>query len=185
MATRPSQSALSHGSTVLAPSPHYVIIRDIEGNIMRVDQFPALWPMGEMHFLSVSDGQYSVARPVGEVGDFLRPLIKRIIDLIGFATEDDEQQPLRPRSLAGFFKFLYVHQDRIETRPQLVLTLDGYLRAVWRRSRDHRIAARFIDDRGVTFVTFLPDRFRPTRTNHIGGESSIEAFFATIGEEKV
>lgn len=134
--------------------------------------------MSEIHFRSVSDGH-------GDVGEFLRPLIERTIDLIGFANEDDGQQSPRPKSLAGFFKLLYIHRDRIETPPQLVLTLDGHLRAVWRRSKEHRIAVRFIDDKNVAFMAFLPDRFRPTRTVHIGGESSVEAVFDTIGLKKI
>ena len=185
LATRPSQSLLSPDSTVPPPQPHYAIIRSLGGEAMRVDNFPAVWSMSETHLLFVSNDQYTVARPVGDVGEFRRPLVERIIELIGFAKEDDEQQAPRQRSLEGFVKLLYVHQDRIKTRPQLVLTLDGHLRAVWRRSKDHRIAMRFIDDKNVAFVTFLPDSFRPSRTNHIGGESSIEAVFETIGLKEI
>ena len=114
-----------------------------------------------------------------KVDGFLRPLTQRIVELVHLASEDDEQAALRPKSLEGFCRFLSLHGERIESRPQLVLTLDGYLRAVWRKGKGHRIALRFIDDKRLAFVTFLPDSFRPTQTNHIGGESSIEAVFET------
>ena len=115
-----------------------------------------------------------------KVDGFLRPLIQRIVELGHLASEDDEQEALRPKSLEGFCRFLSLHGERIESRPQLVLTLDGYLRAVWRKGKGHRIALRFIDDKRLAFVTFLPDSFRPTQTNHVGGESSIEAVFDTM-----
>ena len=81
------------------------------------------------------------------VDGFLRPLNQRIAELACLASEDDEQEAFRPKSLEGFCRFLSLHGERIESRPQLVLTLDGYLRAVWRKGKGHRIALRFIDDK--------------------------------------
>lgn len=131
----------------------------------------------------MSNGQIAVARPVGDVDDFSLPLIQRIAELIGLAAEDDEQEALRPQSLEGFFKFLSIHREHIESRPELVLTLEGCLRAVWRKGKGHRIALRFIDDKRIFFVTSLPDSSRPTQTNYVSGESSIDAILGTVGQK--
>lgn len=170
-------------STASTPSRHCAFVLMSGENVVRVDHLPAVWVMSKLHVTSVTDGQIAVARPVGDVDGFLDPLIQRIVDLIWLAAEDDEQEALRAESLEGFFRFLGIHREHIESRPQLVLTPDGYLRAVWRKGKAHRIALRFIDDKRVAFVTFLPDSFRPTQTNHIGGESSIEAVLDTIGQQ--
>lgn len=77
------------------------------------------------------------------------PLNQRIWELIRLATEDDEQEAMHPKSLEGFCRFLSIHRERIKSRPQLVLTLDGYLRAVWRKGTGRRLALRFIDDKRV------------------------------------
>ena len=131
----------------------------------------------------MSSDQYLVFLSLGEVEEFLRPLIQRIEELARLAREEEDQQALRARSLRGFFKFLYLHRPRIESRPQLTLTTEGYLRAIWRKSRDHRIAVRFADDTRVSFVTFLPDRARPTQINRVGGNSSVDSFFENTGIE--
>ena len=117
---------------------------------------------------------------MAELDDFLRPLVGRVKELVGLAGAEEDQQALNPLSLRGFFRFLYLHRSRIVSRPQLILTTEGLLRAIWRRSRDHRIGIRFLDDRMVSFVTFLPDGARPTQINRVGGESSIEGFFRCV-----
>lgn len=114
---------------------------------------------------------------------FLEPLIGRIEELTELARLEEDQNALSPFSLRGLFRFLYSHRSRIHSRPQLILTTEGLLRAIWRRSRDHRVAIRFLDAARVSFVAFLPDHVRPTQINRIGGESSIEGFFRCVGLE--
>jgi len=117
---------------------------------------------------------------MAEVTAFVRPLIERVEELVELANEEGDQQALSPLSLRGFLRFLYLHRARVATRPQLILTTEGLLRAIWRRSRDHRIGVRFLDDKIVSFVTFLPDAVRPTQINRVGGECSIESFFQCV-----
>lgn len=118
---------------------------------------------------------------IGEAEEFLQPLVRRVQELTALAKMEDDQHALRSGSLRGFFKFLYLHRSRVDARPQLMLTSEGSLRAIWRRSRDHRVAIRFLDDSTVSFVTFLPDEGRPTQINRMGGECSIEGFFRCVG----
>ena len=133
----------------------------------------------------MSSDQHLVFLSLGDVPPFLQPIVTRIKDLARLARDEEDQQALKPRSLRGLFRFLYVHQSRIRVRPQLILTSEGLLRGIWRRSRDYRVAVRFLDDSTVSFVTFLPDRVRPTRINRVGGESSIDGFFASVGIEEL
>ena len=133
----------------------------------------------------MSSDQYLVFLSMGQKAEFLRPIISRIEELSRFAVEEEDQYALRRGSLQGLLRFLYLHRARIESRPQLILTSEGHLRAIWRKSKDHRVAIRFMDHATVAFVTFLPDRVRPTRINRIGGESSVESFFACAGLEKM
>ena len=125
--------------------------------------------------------QYLQFLAAAGMDEFLRPMVSRIKALSAAANEEEDQNGLKPESLAGLFRFLYVHKDRIEDAPQLVLTTEGHLRAEWRRSRDCRVAVRFIDRYSVSFVTFLPDRYVPTRVNRVGGDSSIVGFFENAG----
>ena len=122
---------------------------------------------------------------MAEVTAFVRPLIERVEELAELANEEEDQQALSPLSLRGFLRFLYLHRARVATRPQLILTTDGLLRAIWRRSRDHRIGVRFLDDKIVSFVTFLPDTVRPTQINRVGGECSIEGFFRCVSVDRL
>lgn len=125
--------------------------------------------------------QYLQFLMAGQDVEFLTPLIARIRLLMDMAAEDEDQRALRTDSLVGFFRFLYVHKDRINEPPQLVLTMAGYLRAEWRRSRDCRVAVRFVDRNTISFVTFLPDRHVPAQINRVGGDSSISGFFENTG----
>lgn len=122
---------------------------------------------------------------MAELANFLLPLIRRVEELVELAGAEEDQQALNPLSMRGFFRFLYMHRSRVVSRPELILTTEGLLRAIWRRSRDHRIGIRFLDDRMVSFVTFLPDSARPTQINRVGGESSIEGFFRCVSIESL
>lgn len=117
---------------------------------------------------------------MAELANFLLPLIRRVEELVELAGAEEGQQALNPLSLRGFFRFLYMHRSRVVSRPELILTTEGLLRAIWRRSRDHRIGIRFLDDKVVSFVTFLPDSARPTQINRVGGQSSIGGFFRCV-----
>lgn len=117
---------------------------------------------------------------------YLEEFVKKIIDRVEVlseiaADEGDDQQGLTQESLSGLMKFLYVHRGRIDTQPSIILTINGHLRAEWRNHADHRIAIEFVNDKSVMFVTFLPDRMHPTRTNRVSGAAGIETFFETTG----
>lgn len=116
----------------------------------------------------------------GQNDDFLNPMISRIRTLARLAAEEDDQEAIRSGSLTGFLRFIYVHRPRISSRPQLVLTPEGHLRAEWRKTRDYRIAVRFLDQSRVTFVSFAPDPRDPTVINRVGGSSTVHGFFETI-----
>lgn len=141
---------------------------------------PGLDKSSEVLSDSMSVEDHLAFLSMAELADFLRPLIERVEELVELAGAEEDQQALNPLSLRGFFRFLYLHRSRIMSRPQLILTTEGLLRAIWRRSRDHRIGIRFLDDRVVSFVTFLPDSARPTQINRVGGESSIDGFFRCV-----
>lgn len=130
----------------------------------------------EMLSDSMSVEDHLVFLSMAELAGFLPPLIRRVEELVELAGAEEDQQALSPLSLRGFLRFLYLHRSRIASTPQLILTTEGLLRAIWRKGRDHRIGIRFLDDRMVSFVTFLPDGARPTQINRVGGESSIEGF---------
>ena len=115
------------------------------------------------------------------MAEFLEPVVDRVRLLCEVASAEEGQRALRPGSLVGLFRFMYAHKHRIVDTPQLVLTTDGYLRGEWRRSRDCRVAVRFVDENAVSFVTFLPDRYVPTHINRVGGNSSINGFFEKTG----
>lgn len=125
--------------------------------------------------------QYLQFLAVGETEQFLKPVVDRVRLLCEMASAEEDQRALRPGSLVGLFRFMYAHKLRIVDTPQLVLTTDGYLRAEWRRSRDCRVAVRFVDENTVSFVTFLPDRYVPTHINRVGGDSSVNGFFENTG----
>lgn len=105
----------------------------------------------------------------------------RVQELALLALEEDDQCALSQDSLIGFWRFFYLHRSKIDSRPQLVLTTEGNLRAIWEKDHNHRIAVRFIDDVSVSYVTFFPDQFRPTQICRKGGSSSIEGFFENTG----
>ena len=126
--------------------------------------------LADQHILFLAAGQI----------DFLSPLISRIRTLARLAAEEEDQEAIRSGSLTGFLRFLYVHRSRIWLRPQLVLTPEGHLRAEWRKTRDYRIAVRFLDKDRVTFVSFTPDPRDPTVINRVGGSSTVRGFFETI-----
>lgn len=126
--------------------------------------------------------QYLQFLASGELDTFMEPIIHRIRLLCDLASKEDDQKALRPESLVGFFRFMYIHRNRVaDCPPQLILTTEGYLRAEWRRSRDCRVAVRFVDMRTVSFVTFLPDKHVRSRINRIGGNSSTQGFFENTG----
>ena len=129
-------------------------------------------------WMSVED--HLVFLSMADLAGFLSPLIGRVKELVELAVAEEDQMALNPLSLRGFLRFLCLHRSRVVSRPQLILTTEGFLRAIWRRSRDHRIGVRFVDDKVVSFVTFLPDSARPTQINRVGGESSIEGFFRCV-----
>lgn len=133
----------------------------------------------------MASDQFLIFLSYGDAGDFLRPLIQRIENLVKLASQEESQQAPRPQSLRGFFRFLFLNKSRIDSRPQLILTTEGHLRAVWRKSRDYRIAIRFIDEARISFVTFLPDPIRPTQINRVGGDSSVGSFFEGTGVERL
>ena len=190
--------AYSEAMNAIPKAHTFVGVSDYEstyvGNFPTVplepESFKASMPSSQPNYTVVdtsddqmSSDQYLIFLSLGEVEEFLRPLMQRIEELARLAREEEDQQALRARSLRGFFRFLYLHRPRIESRPQLTLTTEGYLRAIWRKSRDHRIAVRFADDTRVSFVTFLPDRVHPTQINRVGGNSSVESFFENTGIE--
>lgn len=116
---------------------------------------------------------------------FLEPLSQRVKKLALLALGEDDQCALSQESLIGFWRFFYLHRSKINSRPQLVLTTEGDLRAIWEKDRNHRIAVRFIDDASVSYVTFFPDQFRPTQICRKGGNSSIEGFFENTGIARI
>jgi len=113
--------------------------------------------------------------------NFVESLSRRVQELALLALEEDDQCALSLESLIGFWRFCYLHRPRIGPRPQLVLTMEGDLRAIWEEDINHRIAVRFIDNASVSYVTFFPDRFRPTQICRKSGNSSIEGFFENAG----
>ena len=133
----------------------------------------------------MSADQYLIFLSFGNASGFLPPLIERIEELAELVSMEKDQHALRPLSLRGFLRFLNLHRSRIQSKPQLILTADGFLRAIWRRTRDHRVAVRFLDHSRVSFVTFRPDHARPTQINRVGGESSVEGFFECAGLERL
>ena len=116
---------------------------------------------------------------------FVESLSRRIQELALLALEEDDQCALSQESLIGFWRFFYLHRSNIDSRPQLVLTMEGDLRAIWEKDSNHRIAVRFINDASVSYVTFFPDQFRPTQICRKGGNSSIEGFFQNAGIERI
>lgn len=112
---------------------------------------------------------------------FVESLNRRIQELALLALEEDDQCALSQESLIGFWRFFYLHRSKIDSRPQLVLTMEGDLRAIWEKNNNHRIAVRFIDNASVSYVTFFPDQFRPTQICRKGGNSSVEGFFENTG----
>lgn len=116
----------------------------------------------------------------GQIDEFLNPLISRIGTLAQLAAEDEDQEAIRPESIAGFLHFLHVHRTHVRRRPQLVLTPAGHLRAEWRETGDYRIAVTFLHPDEVTFVSFAPDARHHASINRVGGSSSVGRFFETI-----
>lgn len=116
---------------------------------------------------------------------FVKLLNGRVQELALLALEEEDQCALSQESLIGFWRFFYLHRSKIDSRPQLVLTMEGDLRAIWEKDHNHRIAVRFIDDASVSYVTFFPDRFRPTQICRKGGNSSIEGFFENTGIARI
>ena len=116
---------------------------------------------------------------------FLEPLRRRVEELALLALSEEGQSALSQASLVGFWRFFYLHRSKLHWRPQLVLTMEGELRAIWEKDKNHRIAVRFIDGISVSYVTFFPDQFRPTQICRKGGNSSIEGFFENTGISRI
>ena len=113
--------------------------------------------------------------------EFLVPFLDRIHALAKEADADADVAQLSWASLVGFFRFWNLHHTRIDQKPELVLTHEGYLRAVWDKRESESIAVRFIGESQVSYVTFLPDPADQTKTLHGSGCASTEEFFEMAG----
>ena len=116
------------------------------------------------HFKDMSGKHYLERLREINTDKYFEPIYDRIEELLNLAYEEVDQCELP-----------------LESHPDLVLTPEGHLRVEWRKSKDIRIAIRFLDHKRLTFVTFLPDKLQQTQINRMGGDSSILGFFKTTG----
>jgi len=81
-------------------------------------------------------------------------LSNRLRDLVEIAEDSDE--PFLMASAENFAKFW----RRISglRRPSLILTPDGTLRAIWKKSNNHLLELEFLSDNRLRYVFFGPSR---------------------------
>ena len=167
-----------------APIHAYRKMQGLNGYFEFIQQFSMDVPSEFLHGqMQSSEYLFLLSNTVQD--SFLEPLSARVQELALLALEEDGQCALSQESLIGFWRFFFLHRSKIASRPQLVLTMEGNLKAIWEKDHNHRIAVRFMDDASVSYVTFFPDQFRPTQICRKGGNSSIEGFFENTGITRI
>lgn len=109
--------------------------------------------------------------------DLERIVTPRIKELIDDIDEDDdpEQRPVNVNSFKNFISFLTIN---INTAiPSFVVTYQGNIRALWRKSRKQHLAVEFHPDETVTYVIFAPNIDKPEKIMRSSGTISQRNLF--------
>lgn len=92
--------------------------------------------------------------------------------------EAPEQSPISVASLQGFISF--IQKEHSLSKPDLVLTYTGNIRAEWHKSRKEHFAAEFLPNGQVRYVVFARDPNHTLRTDRTQGLVSAESLLDKV-----
>jgi len=81
-----------------------------------------------------------------------------------------EEQPLSPDSMFSFY--LFMKQNPNPAYPQVTLTYEGDIHAVWRKSENQLLAIDFVGKSDIRYVLFAPNRKRPGRFVRVSAQTT-------------
>lgn len=105
----------------------------------------------------------------------------RLDDLLQIAEEEEIQVAAEP--LKTFAEFLRSQPGL--TRPKIVLTPAGNVRAIWRDARHKHFTAEFLRNENVRFVVFASDPSQPKRIARLSGTVSTEGLLIALAPYKI
>lgn len=110
---------------------------------------------------------------------FAKRLAKRLEFLVEVSQEEyPHQAPITPQSLQDFVRYLQSVPNLVY--PDVVLTLNGNIRAQWREAKTRHFAVEFLGEDDVRFVVFAPDPKHPGKTTRVSGLSSVDSLMELV-----
>lgn len=109
--------------------------------------------------------------------DLIEVVTPRLKELMGDIDEEDdpEQSPIHVNSFKNFIRFLTNNINIVI--PSFVVTYEGNIRALWRKSRKQHLAVEFHPDETVTYVIFAPNVDKPEKIMRSSGTISQRNLF--------
>ena len=101
-----------------------------------------------------------------DVPAVVTPRIKELISDIE-EDADEEQSSIEFDSFKNFIYFLVDNKN--VAVPSFVITDQGNIRALWRKSRKQHLAVEFHPDKMVTYVIFAPNPAKPEKIERVSG----------------
>lgn len=101
-----------------------------------------------------------------DVQAYVTPRINELINDIE-EDADEEQSSIEFDSFKSFIYFLVDNKN--VAVPSFVITDQGNIRALWRKSRKQHLAVEFHPDKMVTYVIFAPNPTKPEKIERVSG----------------
>ena len=134
------------------------------------------------HATAETERAHQILRRIETNAPHGNALAVRLRYLMSAADEETAQDPglapLSVPSLTDFAEFL-VAEPRI-AKPSLTLTLEGHIRAEWRKDADHRVAAEFTGGGEAQLVVFAPRRNDPATVLRFSKRVSVSALAQAV-----
>lgn len=107
---------------------------------------------------------------------FPKNLIERLTYLEEVSEEEYPEQGLISEGSLRFFLYFIQWISRFPSfeYPDVVLTPEGNIRAIWKPSKNRYFALEFLYDGELRFVSFFPGLKAPSKTNRISGIANID-----------
>ena len=107
---------------------------------------------------------------------FPKDLIDRLAYLEKVSEEEFPEQGLISEGSLRFFLFFIQWLTRFKTYeyPDVVLTPEGNIRALWKPTKNRYFALEFLKDGVVRFVAFYPGSKVPSKTTRISGITTVD-----------
>jgi len=86
-----------------------------------------------------------------------------------------DEQPLSSASLFSFYEFLKQNSDL--AYPQVTLTYEGNIKAVWRKSKNQFLSIEFTGDSEVRYVVFGTNQKHPGKVDRAAAQTTRDRIF--------